>query len=66
VVWSTKTFLSEDEGLGAVLRSMFGYADSPHVIEVVTYLGYFAVAWLLFERASRGAPIVAPNAATSS
>jgi high-affinity iron transporter len=66
VVWSTKTFLSEDEGLGAVLRSMFGYADSPHVIEVVTYLGYFVVAWLLFRTRFARAPIVAPNAATSS
>lgn len=65
VVWSTKTFLSEEDGLGAILRSMFGYADSPHVIEVVTYVGYFIVAWLLFRTRFARAPIIAPNAATS-
>jgi high-affinity iron transporter len=65
VLWSTKAFLPEDEGLGAILRSLFGYADSPHVIEVVTYVGYFVVAWLLSRTRFARAPIVAPNAATS-
>ena len=65
VLWSTKASLPEDEGLGAILRSLFGYADSPHAIEVVTYLGYFVVAWLLSRTRFARAPIVAPNAATS-
>ena len=65
VLWSTKAILPEDEGLGALLRSLFGYADSPHVIEVVTYVGYFVVAWLLFRTRFARAPIVAPNAAAS-
>ena len=65
VLWSTRSFLPEDDGLGAVLRSLFGYADSPHVIEVVTYIGYFVVAWLLFRTRFARAPIVAPNAAAS-
>ena len=66
VLWSTKASLPEDEGLGAILRSLFGYADSPHAIEVVTYVGYFVVAWLLSRTRFARAPIVAPNAATSS
>lgn len=65
VLWSTRSFLPEDDGVGAVLRSLFGYADSPHVIEVVTYIGYFVVAWLLFRTRFARAPIVAPNAAAT-
>jgi high-affinity iron transporter len=65
VLWSTRSFLPEDDGVGAVLRSLFGYADSPHAIEVVTYIGYFFVAWLLFRTRFARAPIVAPNAAAS-
>jgi high-affinity iron transporter len=65
VLWSTKAFLPEDDGLGAVLRSLLGYADSPRAIEVVTYVGYFVVAWLLFQTRFARAPIVAPNPATS-
>jgi high-affinity iron transporter len=65
VLWSTKSFLPESDGVGAVLRSLFGYADSPHVIEVVAYVGYFVVAWLLFRTRFARAPIVAPNAAAS-
>ena len=65
VLWSTRSFLPEDDGAGAVLRSLFGYADSPHVIEIATYIGYFVVAWLLFRTRFARAPIVAPNAAAS-
>lgn len=65
VLWSTKAILPEDDGIGAVLRSLFGYADSPHVIEVVSYIGYFVVAWLLFRTRFARAPIVAPNATAS-
>jgi hypothetical protein len=32
---------------------------------VVTYVGYFVVAWLLFRTRFARAPIVAPNAAAS-
>jgi len=59
-LWTTARVLPEDEGLGAILRSLFGYADTPHVIEVVTYVGYFVVAWLLSRTRLARAPIVAP------
>ena len=62
VLWSTKAVLPHGEGLGAILRSLFGYADSPHAIEVVTYVGYFVVAWLLSRTRFARAPIVAPAA----
>jgi high-affinity iron transporter len=66
VLWSTKAVLSEDDGLGAILRALFGYADTPHLIEVVTYVGYFVIAWLLSRTRLARAPIVAPRAAASS
>jgi len=65
VLWSTKDLLPEDEGLGAVLRSLFGYADSPHVIEVVAYVGYFVLAWLLSRTRLARAPIAASNKAVA-
>jgi high-affinity iron transporter len=65
-LWSTAAVLPEGEGLGSVLRSLFGYADTPHLIEVVTYLGYFAIAWLLSRTRLARAPIAAPSRAASS
>lgn len=65
VLWSTKDVLPEDEGLGAVLRSLFGYADSPHLIEVVAYVGYFVLAWLLSRTRLARAPIAASNKAVA-
>ena len=65
VLWSTKELLPEDEGLGAVLRSLFGYADSPHAIEVIAYIGYFVVAWLLSRTRLARAPIAAPKKAVA-
>ena len=66
VVWSTKALLSQDDGLGSILRALFGYADTPHVIEVVTYAGYFVIAWLLSRTRLARAPITAPRPAASS
>jgi high-affinity iron transporter len=47
-LWSTKAGLPDDAGLGSVLRALFGYQDEPTVIELVTYVGYFVVVWLLW------------------
>lgn len=64
-LWSTKAFLPDDSGTGAILRALFGYQDEPTVIEVVAYLGYFAVAWLLSRTDLARAPITAPREATA-
>lgn len=66
VLWSTASVLPQGEGLGAVLRALFGYADQPHVIEVVAYLGYFVIAWALSRSRLARAPITAPRAAATS
>jgi high-affinity iron transporter len=46
-LWSTKAVLPADSGPGSFLRALLGYQDEPTVVEVVAYLGYFAVVWLL-------------------
>ena len=66
IVWSTAAFLPHDEGLGAVLRALFGYSAEPHVIEVVTYAGYFVIVWLLSRTRLARAPITAPQTAATS
>jgi len=65
-LWSTKSVLDQEEGLGAVLRSLLGYSDEPHLIEVVAYVGYFVAAWLLSRTRFGRAPIVAPTTAATS
>jgi high-affinity iron transporter len=66
VLWSTASFLPQDEGLGSILRALFGYADEPHVIEIATYLTYFAIAWALSKTRLARAPITAPSTAATS
>jgi high-affinity iron transporter len=66
VLWSTASFLPQDEGLGSILRALFGYADEPHVIEIVAYLAYFVIAWALSKTRLARAPIAAPSTAATS
>ena len=47
LLWTTREWLPEDSGLGSILRALLGYADSPHAIEVVAYVGYFVGVWLI-------------------
>lgn len=46
-IWSTKGVLDQKGPVGSVLRSLFGYADSPTPLEVIAYLGYFGVVLVL-------------------
>jgi len=46
-LWSTAAVLPDESGLGAVLRAFLGYQDEPTVLELVAYVGYFVVVWLL-------------------
>jgi high-affinity iron transporter len=47
VLWSTRASLPVDSGLGSILRALLGYQDEPTLLEVVAYVGYFVVVWLL-------------------
>ena len=66
-LWSTKALLPDNAGLGSILRALFGYQDEPTVIELVTYVGYFAVVWLAWRSgiAARVTPQTAPSARTA-
>lgn len=46
-VFDLSETLSDEEGIGAILRALFGYSADPTVIEVVAYLAYFVVVWAL-------------------
>ena len=46
-LWSTKAALPDNNGVGSILRALFGYQDEPTVIEVVTYVGYLGLVWML-------------------
>ncbi len=61
VLWSTSGILNDKEGLGSILRALFGYQDKPTVIEVVAYAGYFVAVWLL-SKTNIIRPAVAPAA----
>ena len=63
-LWSTKALLPDDSGLGSILRALFGYQDDPAAIELVTYLGYFILVWVVWRSglAARFTPKTAPTA----
>ncbi len=41
--WDSKALLSSESGLGALLNSLVGYNDHPSMLEVATYVGYWAI-----------------------
>ena len=56
--------LSDEGGVGAFLRALFGYNADPSVLEFWAWLGYLVVTGFLFFRPAREAP--APPAARPS
>jgi high-affinity iron transporter len=62
-LWNTAQWLSESSPLGDMLHAFLGYAESPTVLQVVSYIGFLAIAGGLFARMTRlGPPKVAPRA----
>lgn len=54
-VWDLSSLLSDQFGLGAVLRALFGYTANPSLSAVLAYAAYWAAALaLLFFRRPRG------------
>jgi high-affinity iron transporter len=45
-VWDINHVLDEQSTLGSVLKSLFGYNGNPSLIEVLSYVGYYAVIGL--------------------
>jgi high-affinity iron transporter len=45
-VWNVNPILSEDSTLGLFLKALFGYNGNPSLIEVLSYVAYFAAIYL--------------------
>jgi high-affinity iron transporter len=58
--------LSDEGGLGALLRAMFGYNADPSILELGGWAGYLLVTGLLFFRPYRQEPRVTTSQAQSS
>lgn len=55
--------LPDDAGLGSVLRALAGYSADPTALEVVVYLAYYVVVWLLLRTRIIGRVPAAPTTA---
>jgi high-affinity iron transporter len=53
--------LPHSEGLGMILRAMFGYSASPEVITFVVWVTYVVVVLWLYLRPDRTSPVTAPT-----
>jgi high-affinity iron transporter len=52
-LWSTRAIVSETSIVGGLLGSVFGYVDSPNLVQVVTWIAYLAGAlWAYFRPAT--------------
>jgi len=47
-VWSTKAFLDENSMIGGLMKAIFGYSDSPNLVQVTAYWTYLAGAFYAF------------------
>jgi high-affinity iron transporter len=58
--------LSDEEGIGAFLRAILGYAASPAILTVVAHVTYLVVVLFLYLRPVRRSPSTATPAAVRS
>ncbi|NOZ05078.1 MAG: high-affinity iron transporter [Chloroflexi bacterium] len=42
-VWDTNAILDENSFVGLMLKSLFGYNGNPSLLEVIAYVGYYAI-----------------------
>lgn len=57
-VYDVRRVLSHEEGLGALLRALFGYSHAPSLLEVFVYVGYLGAVAVLSR--SRFAAAITP------
>lgn len=58
--------LSDETGVGALLRALIGYQDKPSILEVVVWLGYLVIAgWFFFRPTRMPAPATSPVASSA-
>lgn len=67
-LWNTSGILPQGSGLGALLRALFGYTDSPSLLEVGSYIAYLVVVGILSRTGFASAvtpPVRAPEKKTA-
>lgn len=47
-VWSTKALLDENSMAGGLMKAIFGYTDSPNLVQFVAYWTYLAIAFYAY------------------
>ena len=47
-VWSTKGLLDQESTIGSLLKAIFGYADSPNLVQVLAYWTYLMSAFYAY------------------
>jgi high-affinity iron transporter len=47
-LWDINHILDEKSVFGSILKALFGYNGNPSLTEVLAYLGYFVVVFLVF------------------
>ena len=52
-VWSTKGLLDEESMIGNLIKAIFGYADSPNLVQVVAYWVYLTGAIYAYFKPSK-------------
>ena len=57
-VWSTKDILDQKSNIGGLLKAIFGYADSPNLVQVLAYLGYLVGAFYAYFKPSANSKII--------
>ena len=61
-VWDINPILDENSAAGQILKALFGYNGNPSLMEVVAYLGYWAVVLLALRRRRTQAELAAAQA----
>jgi high-affinity iron transporter len=65
-IWNTARFLSEDSALGDILHTFIGYAQTPTILQVISYAAYLIVFGSLFARITRKPAAPQPAATPQS
>ena len=52
-VWNTSAVIPQDSNLGDILHGLVGYADSPSLLQALTYVVFLVVGLALFLRPAR-------------
>ena len=52
-IWSTKRLLNQESMIGSLIKSIFGYTDSPNLVQVIAYWIYLIGAFYAYFKPSK-------------